>query len=149
MLQISLQIENEILDIINLVDTLHLNDRINGDESIDINGDDFSLGNIEELFIINNENLYESEEEFNNEETESSSIIVANPDDCIPVSVENYQEFPEEESEMMLEEMNGTGGFVLAIFYDCQVIKRCESTFIARIGFNCMCKEEITCIHLY
>lgn len=108
------------------------------------------------LIIKNNENLYECEEEFNNEETElifgnegeielmgNGLVIVENPDDCIPVLVENYQEMQTGTGETTSE-----GGAATIVVLSCQSTRRCTSTFLQRIGFDCMCKEEITCTHL-
>ncbi len=104
------------------------------------------------LIITNNE----CEEELNNEETEfifghegeielmgNGSVIAENPDDCIPVLVESYQEIQEG-----APEIKGEGGTATIVVLSCQSTRRCTSTFIARIGFDCMCKEEITCTHL-
>ncbi len=120
------------------------------------------IDDFETFFVTNTENF--SEENFNNQETEftfddeeeeeegtfvSSSSIVANSNDCLAVVVEYYEEFLEEEeiSEMMFEEY--TEALATVAVLDCQSIRRCQSYFIPRIGWNCLCKEEISCFPLY
>jgi len=152
MLQLSLQIDDEILEID--LAYLDLND------GPDADGENYvSLSNIEKFYIPLNGISYESTEKLNNQETElvfsgegeieSSTSIVANAEDCFPVVVENYEEFQEETPEMMFEEMDGNEANFTVMFWNCQSIKRCSSVFIPRIGFNCMCKEEVTCIPSY
>lgn len=152
MLQLSLQFDDEILEID--LDYLDLNDGPDADGETD-----FSISNIEKFITPFYGVVSESTEKLNNQETEftfsgegeieSSTSIVANADDCVPVVVENYEEFQEETPEMMLEEMGGNEANFTVMFWNCQSIKRCSSVFIPRIGFNCMCKEEVSCIPSY
>jgi len=163
-LQIAAQIDHEILDI----DLDFVNFK-NGDFSSEIDEKDFSFDNIERFLIANNE----SEGEFNNEEGEiliggeegieennggvvvgNGSVIVTNADDCIPVVIRNYQEYQEEvpeENEFACEVIDGlqvcVGGASIVIL-NCQSIKRCSSVLVPRVGFNCMCKEEVMCVQL-
>ena len=139
LLQISLQIDDDALYIDSDFKNFVHGSAVDG--SLEI------AKNIETFLITKIENPDESEEELNNEETEllfsEEGEIVASADDCIPVTVEKYQKNqPKKECEVI----NGVKVCAVTIVVlDCQSTRRCASTFVPRIGFNCVCKEEITC----
>ncbi len=139
LLQISLQTDDGTLYIDSDFKNLVHSSAVDGSPEI--------AEDIEAFLTTKNENLDESDEELNNEENEfifgDEGEIVASADDCPPVLVENYQK---NQPKNVCEVINGVKVCAVTIVVlNCQSTRRCESTFVPRIGFNCVCKEEITC----